>query len=299
MYNIEANMKKPNVGFIGLGLMGNPMAKNIIKAGFPLRIYNRNIVKTQELADLGAYVCESPKEIGFLSDVVITCVTGPEDVESVLFSDNGVTVEAKKRLVVIDMSTIGPTAAREIAKKLKQKTIDFIDAPVTGSVPKAETGELVIFVGGEDAVVKKVNKILEAMGKSIHHMGGIGMGQAMKMVNNQLLAGQLVVLSESMLLADKMGLERGDVIDVLSTTASFSGFMKFKSQAIINEDFDKTAFSLANMHKDQKLALQEMAGDKAKTPALELVEKLFEKGGKQGLGGKDLSAIIEVLAKNY
>src|SRR5260221_1009532 len=158
---------KQKVGFIGLGLMGNPMAKNILKKGFPLVVYNRNPEKAKELVSLGASTVFSPKELASQVDVVVTMVTSGKDVQEVLFSENGVVKGAKKGMIVIDMSTIGPTDAKEIASKLKTYDIDFLDAPVTGSTPKAITGELTIFVGGGKDELEKAHPILEAMGKSI------------------------------------------------------------------------------------------------------------------------------------
>src|SRR4051812_36349085 len=125
-----------NVGFIGLGLMGNPMAKNILKKGFPLTVYNRSKEKMKELTDLGAAIADSPKELASNVDVVITMVTAGKDVEDVLFGINGITEAAKPGLTIIDMSTIGPTSAKSLASKLKEHKIHFIDAPVTGSTPK-------------------------------------------------------------------------------------------------------------------------------------------------------------------
>ena len=196
------------VGFIGLGLMGNPMAKNIYKAGFPLSVYNRTPSKVAEFKKLGVSVAKTPKDLAEKSDVIITMVTSGKDVESVLFGKDGVVQGANEGLVVIDMSTIGPTYAKKIAQKLKKYHIEFIDSPVTGSTPKAITGELTIFIGGNPKIYKKVKRVLMSMGKKHFYMGGVGSGQAMKIVNNQLHPAEMIALSEGILLADSLGLSR-------------------------------------------------------------------------------------------
>src|SRR5258708_1687032 len=148
------------VGFIGLGLMGSPMAKNILKQKFPLTVYNRHLEKTRELEKLGAKIAKSPQEVAANSDVVITMVIGPKEVEEVLLGKDGVVEGAKKGLVVIDMSTIGPKAAVKTFFTLGKRGIEFLDAPVTGSTPKAITGELTIFIGGKETVYKQVKPVL-------------------------------------------------------------------------------------------------------------------------------------------
>lgn len=278
------------VGFIGLGLMGNPMARNILKAGFPLAVYNRTKSKTKELEKLGARVFDSPKDLAAEVDVLITMVTGPKDVESVLFGKNGVVKGAKKGLIIIDMSTIGPSAAQNIAQKLTKHGIEFIDAPVTGGTPRAESGELTIFVGGKEETFKKVKELLLTMGKDIHFIGPFGSGQTLKLVNNLIGATTFAVLSEVMLLADQLNLPRTKVFEALSTSHVISPVAKLKMQNLVKNDFTPT-FSLANMSKDMSLAKKEARGGRLKI--LSLIEKMYRKG-KAKAGEEDVSAIIKV-----
>lgn len=280
--------KNLKVGFIGLGLMGNPMAKNILKKGFDLTVYNRTQSKTEEFKKLGAKIANSPVELANVSEIVITMVTGPKDVNQIISSFN------KKGLIVIDMSTIGSTAAQEIAEKLAKKSIDFLDAPVTGSVPKAITGELTIFIGGDKKVFEKVKPVLQAMGKTLHYIGKSGKGQAIKLINNLLVGETITALAEGMMLADSLNLPRQSVTDALSDVPATSPFMKLKMPNMVNNNFP-AIFSLANIRKDLRLALTEAGKDKNRLPILKLVEKLYTKGLKSGLGDKDLSAILEVL----
>lgn len=290
MKDMKNNMK---VGFIGLGLMGLPMAKNILAKGFSLSVYNRSPQKTKELEKMGASVAESPMELGETCDVVITMVTGPKDVREVLLGKNGVALADRQELIVVDMSTIGPTAACRIADDLKEMKIDFVDAPVTGSVVRAESGELTIFIGGKETVVEKVRPVLAAMGTDLQYMGKIGMGQAIKMVNN-LIAGETVAtLAEAFILADTLKLPRKKVMDSLQNVFGVSPNMKMKMPNMVSGKFP-TAFSVANIRKDLKLAQLELE-DKNQLPILKISEKLYKQGIDQGLGNEDLSAVIEVL----
>lgn len=285
--------KKIKVGFIGLGLMGLPMAKNILAKGFALSVYNRSPQKTKELEKLGATVAKSPMELGETCDVVITCVTGPKDVREVLLGKNGVALADRQELIVVDMSTIGPTAACRIADDLKEMKIDFVDAPVTGSVVRAESGELTIFIGGKETVVEKVRPVLGAMGTDLQYMGKIGMGQAIKMVNN-LIAGETVAtLAEAFILADTLKLPRKKVMDSLQNVFGVSPNMKMKMPNMVSGKFP-TAFSVANIRKDLKLAQLELE-DKNQLPILKISEKLYKQGIDQGLAEADLSAVLEVL----
>lgn len=279
------------IGFIGLGLMGNPMAKNILKNGFDLTVYNRTPTKTKELQKLGAKVAVSPKELAKQSDVIITMVTAGQDVEKVLFGKNGVIHDAKKGLIIIDMGTIGPTYAKKIANKLAKYGIDYLDAPVTGSTPGAINGTLTIFVGGKKDIFEKVKPLLLSMGKTLHYMGPNGMGQAIKMINNYLLAIQFEGISESMMLADSMGLTRQKTADVLKTTPASSPMMNLKMPNLVNNNYP-LLFSIANLSKDLSLALNEVK-KKTKFPSLYQVEKLYKKAIKK-YSGEDCSAIIKI-----
>ena len=287
---------KPTVGFIGLGLMGKPMALNILKNEFPLVVYNRTSSKTEELQTAGAKVAESPKGVAEVSDIVIIMVTAPEDVEEVVFGNNGIVTANKKDLTVVDMSTIGPTAAIKIAEKLKSSGISFIDAPVTGSTPKAITGELTIFIGGEEAVFEKVKPVLLAMGTTLHYMGKNGTGQAIKLVNNFLVAADTIAVSEAVLLADKMGLSREKVAEALKTATGTSPAMNLALPNFITNEFP-AKFSLANLKKDVSLASQEMEKNSLSLPTLKHAKELYDNGMDKNLGSEDFSAIMKIVSK--
>lgn len=287
-------MKKLRIGFIGLGLMGKPMAKNILKAGFNLSVYNRTLSKTDEFKKLDASVYNSPSELAKNTDVIISMITAPKDVKAVMLEKNGVVDGAREGLIIMDMSTIGPQAAKEICYELKKKNVHFLDAPVTGSVVKAESGELTIFIGGEKAIFEKVKPVLLAMGKNLQYIGKSGSGQAVKLINNLIVATSVASLAQGMVLADALGLSRKKVADALFNVPALSPMMQMKIPNMIKSEYP-TAFSAANMYKDLKLALGEGQKRKRNTPILKLIESLYEKTVFAGLGEKDMSAILETL----
>lgn len=289
-------MMKIKIGLIGLGLMGNPMAKNILKAGFPLTVFNRTSSRTAEFKKLGADIVESPEELATKSDVIITMVTAPEDVAEVIFGKQGIVQAARKDLVVIDMSTIGPSAAKEISQKLAKIHIDFLDAPVTGGVGRAITGELTIFVGGDKKVFEKTKSLLLAMGKTLHYTGSAGTGQAVKLINNHLIGATFIALSEGMLLADTMQLDRKVVGRALAGAPVMSPMMNMYLPDYINNDHP-LRFSIANLKKDLTLALDEMKNGKKTLPILQKSQELYNKAVEEGLSQENFSAIIQILEK--
>ena len=173
-----------NIGFIGLGLMGKPMAHHIDKAGFPIVVYNRTKEKIKKGDFAQNQISHSLSDIGRYADCVITMVTKGSDVEEVIFGKDGVVRHAKKGTVFVDMSTIGPTAAKKIGTKLERIGMHFLDAPVTGGTYGAESGKLTIFVGGNEQIFQKLRPVFSSMGDNIHYMGETGSGQAIKMINN-------------------------------------------------------------------------------------------------------------------
>jgi 3-hydroxyisobutyrate dehydrogenase-like beta-hydroxyacid dehydrogenase len=285
--------KRMQIGFIGLGLMGNPMAKNILKKGFSLSVYNRSSEKTKELQKLGATVVKTPMELGETCDVVITCVTGPKDVREVLLGKNGVALADRQELIVVDMSTIGPTAACRIADDLKEMKIDFVDAPVTGGTSGAEKGTLTIFIGGKPAIYEKVKPVLETMGTDLQYIGKVGMGQGVKLINNLIVGETITALAEGFLLADQMKIPRKKMADALQNVFGLSPNMKNKMPNMVAGKHPVT-FSVANIRKDLHLAQLELE-NKNKLPQLKVAEKLYKQGIDQQMSNEDLSAVIEVL----
>lgn len=288
---------KLQVGFIGLGLMGSPMARNILNKGFPLHVYNRDQKKTDALVSLGAKRYASPADLTSSVDIVITMVTSGKDVNEVLFQESGVVSKGKKGLIVIDMSTIGPSYAKKISKELARSGIDFLDAPVTGSTPKAASGELTIFVGGKREILEKAREVLEAMGKNIVYVGPSGSGQAVKLINNYIIAASIQALSESMILSEGMGVPRETVARALEATPNISPSIQNKLQNLVHDTFP-LLFTLANMRKDLGLARFEMRRTGKKLDGIICTEKLFARANKDiFLTKQDFSAIIKELER--
>jgi 3-hydroxyisobutyrate dehydrogenase-like beta-hydroxyacid dehydrogenase len=288
-------MSKPKVGFIGLGLMGKPMALNIHKKGFPLSVYNRSPEKLKEFKKLGIATFVSPAELAKDSDVIITMITAPKDVKEVALGKNGIAESGNKNLVHIDMSTIGPSAAKEVAKGLRAKSIDFIDAPVTGSTDRAKTGELVIFVGGDKKIFEKVKPVLEAMGTELPYMGPVGSGQAIKLVNNLIGGETIAVLGEAFMLGQSLGLTKKQIHEALKNTFSISPNMKNKMPMIEKGEYP-VMFSVANMRKDLKLGLTEKDSS-TPLPILKTTEAIYKKTIDEGWGEEDIAATFKVISR--
>jgi 3-hydroxyisobutyrate dehydrogenase-like beta-hydroxyacid dehydrogenase len=282
------------IGFIGLGLMGSLMAKNVYQAGYNLTVYNRTPSKTEEFKKMGVKTASSPEELAKLVDVIIIMITAGGDVEKVLFGKNGVVKSKKKDLTIIDMGTIGPTYAKKIALRLKKYNIHYIDAPVTGSTPKAKTGELTIFIGGKKEVYEKIKPVLLSMGKTLHYMGPTGSGQIIKLINNQVIATTVQAVIEGMLLADAMHLSRKEAGEVLKTVPAFSFYMSLKIPTYVDNKFP-LLFSTANMKKDLELAYKEMKKGKKDLPVLKKLVSLYKKAAKKGLLNEDFASIIKVI----
>ncbi len=287
---------KLKVGFIGLGLMGRPMALNLQKAGYLHGVYNRNPKRMEEFKKLGVGAFSSPKELASEMDVVVSCVTGPKDVRDVYLGKNGAGLSGKKGLVAIDMSTIGSKSAQEICSDLKEMGITFLDAPVTGGTSGAAAGTLAIFVGGEKSIYEKLKPILEVMGNNIHYMGKSGLGQAIKLVNNLIVGETTIALAEGFLLGESLGLKRKQVQEALENVFAVSPAMRAKMPTMVVNKFPVT-FSVANLRKDLKLAKDEnQASELGYTlPSLKVAEKLYKKGMDTGVGGEDVAAIIKVV----
>jgi 3-hydroxyisobutyrate dehydrogenase len=290
---------KLRIGFIGLGLMGSHMTANLLKAGYPLVVFNRTLSKTEKLRKLGASVSKSPAEMAKEVDVVISMVTAPKDVEEVYLGKNGVIKGAKNGLIAIDMETIGPSTAIKVGKTLNKYGISFIDAPVTGGLKGAADATLTIFVGGQEKILEKVKPILSAMGKKISYMGPVGSGQAIKLVNNLITAESMIIISETLLFAENIGINRKKMAETLEGGPALSLFMSQRLPNMANDDYP-TRFSLNNMYKDVLLAVAELR----KNPSLfrrlrfsSQVLKIYEKAVKMGYGDADFAAVFKAIDK--
>lgn len=246
---------KPTVGLIGLGLMGKPMGKNLLKAGFPLVVWNRSAARADELVSEGAKRCANPREVAAQADVLITIVSDPPAVEEVLWGADGALGGLRRGSVLIDSSTISPELARRAAVACGECGVDFLDAPVTGGTWGAEKGELIFMVGGKAEVLERVKPVLEAVGKKFFLLGPNGAGQTVKLAMNLILALQVEALAEAVALVTAAGVPGERLVEVMQSSMARSGVLDVKAPLILKNEYP-ASFPLRLMHKDVRLALE-------------------------------------------
>ena len=254
------------VGLIGLGLMGKPMGRNLLKAGFPLVVWNRTKSKADDLVREGAKLAGNPRELAAQVDVLITIVSDPPALEGVMFGPNGALDALKRGSLFIDSSTVSPELARREAASCADRGIDFLDAPVTGGTWGAEKGELVFMIGGKQEVFDRAKPMLEAMGKKFFLLGPNGAGQTVKLAMNLILALEVEALAEATALVTTAGLDGQKLIDVLQSSMGRSPLMDVKAPLILKNDYP-ASFPLRLMHKDVRLALELARQQKIELPA--------------------------------
>ncbi len=248
---------KTSIGFIGLGLMGRPMANNILKAGFPLTVWNRTPAKAGDLVSAGAKLAANPREVAENADVLITIVSDPPAVEEVLFKQ-GALEALRKGSVLIDSSTVSPDLARKVAASCAERGVDFLDAPVTGGTWGAEKGEIVFMIGGKQEVFDRVKPVLETMGKRFFLLGPNGAGQTVKLGMNLLLALEVDALAEAIALVNAGGVQGEKLVEVMQSSMGRAPLLDIKAPLMLKHEFP-ASFPLRLMHKDVRLAL-ELAG---------------------------------------
>jgi len=288
-------MKMKRIGFIGLGLMGKPMAFNLIKNGYEVGVYNRTHEKAKDFQGK-AQIFKKPSEVAKNRDVVITMVRDHRAVEDVIFGEEGCIYGASEGTTFIDMSTISPEASKDIAERLKKKGFHFLDAPVSGSTWAAESGTLAIMVGGEREIFEKHKDILQTLGSKVVYMGEGGMGSLMKLVNNLIGACWTVSLAEGLILAKKGGLNLESVLEVLSAGAYKSPLVEIKGSKMTKGDFS-TQFSLDLMYKDLLYISDALEKYGVFSPVTSVVKEIFKSSFEKGMGHLDYSSIFETIEK--
>jgi 3-hydroxyisobutyrate dehydrogenase len=282
------------VAFLGLGTMGGAMAANLARAGFPLTVWNRTEGRVHDLEALGATVAPSPAQAAASADVIVICVSDTPDVEAVLFGADGVVEGAAAGSLVIDCSTIAPSGAWDFAARLRERDLRMVDAPVSGGSEGARNGTLTIFVGGDTADVERARPILSALGRTITHVGPIGAGQAVKAVNQVILAGAYLGVAEGIVLAIKAGLDVEQVVDALGGGAAQSWVLANRSGRMIDDDYP-LGFKVALHRKDLAIALDLAAQLGAVLPVTALAAQ-FETGLiVDGHGDDDVSALARTI----
>ena len=286
-----------NLGFLGLGLMGYPMARNLCRAGHSVALWSNTTAKARKLAaDEKGIFCDTPKQVAEHADYIFLCVGDTEMAREVLLGASGVIQGIHPGAVVADCSTISPSESRKIGEAFQAKGADFLDAPVSGSTPGAESGNLTLMIGGDQAAFEKIRPYLEPIGKKIYFCGGPGMGLQAKLTQNLVLSNILMAFNEGMVLATKGGMDPKLMLDILDNSAAKSGLISFKAPYVFKRDFT-TAFSTKWMHKDIGLALASADELGLPLPITSLTEQLYRAAISEGYGEEDMCSTIRVMER--
>lgn len=291
---LTVTLSTMNISFIGLGTMGAPMAQNLLKAGFSVTVHNRTRSKEEALAAQGATRAASPKEAAANADVVITNVSDTPDVEEVILGEQGAIHGMKAGSILIDVSTISPMATRKIAAKLLEKKIEMLDCPVSGGSEGAMKGTLSVMVGGKAEVLEKVSPVLQAMGKTITHVGEIGSGQITKAMNQVILAGVYAAVAEGMAMGLAAGLDIDAAQKALSGGAANSWVLTNRAGNMIKNEYP-LGFRTRLHRKDLGIALEAARDLGVPIPIAAYVEQLEVSLIKRGLGDEDISNIARIV----
>lgn len=284
------------VGFVGLGIMGAPMAANLLKAGFQVTVWNRTARRMDPLIEQGAKGAGSPAEVAAASEVTVSCVTNSPDVEAVALGEGGIAEGAARGSTYIDCSTISPAVARKVAQALAERGVAMLDAPVSGGDVGAKAGTLAIMVGGEADAFERCRPVLEAMGKTIVHVGPSGSGQVVKLCN-QIAGGlNLLALAEAVALARKAGVDPAKMLEVVGAGAAGSWMIQNLGPRAIAGDF-APGFMVDLQQKDLGLVLEEARATKTPLPGSALVNQLFATLQAEGRGSDGTQALVDALRK--
>jgi len=282
------------IGFIGLGIMGQGMVRNLLDKGFVVYIWNRTHGKMDPFIELGAIAASSPADVASHADIIITCVSDTPDVEHVMLQSNGVMFGVKPGNLVIDMSTISPEITRRLAKAFADRGVHMLDAPISGGSEGAAKGTLSIMVGGDAAQVARAMPVFEAMGKTITHVGPSGAGQTVKLVNQILVVVTMLGVGEALLLAQAGGLDLSKTLDAVTQGAAGSWMLSNRGPQVVQRDW-RPGFTIDLQQKDLRLVLK--TADQLGVPLLgtSLVFNLYRTLQQQGLGLEGNHALVKAL----
>ena len=284
-----------SVGFVGLGIMGSRQAANLAKAGYELTVFNRTRERAEAwVAEHGGQVAGSPREVAERSDIVITMVVDGAQVEEMILGEDGALSGARQGTLFVDMSTIAPATARSLAERLAADGHAFVDAPVTGSSPKAEAGTLTIMVGGAESDVARARPLFEVMGEKIVHAGEAGQGQAVKVLSQGVTAVNCATLAQAITVGRRIGLDLEALLEVMTGGSSDSTMRELKGRPMVDHDIP-VLFKLEHMLKDVVLCLEESRSAGASFPFAGLAGELYSAGVGRGLGQQDFASVVEVV----
>lgn len=285
------------LGFLGLGIMGYPMARNLLRAGHSVAVWSHTLAKAQKLAaEEHAEVCETPRQVAEVADIIFLCVGDTAMSEKVTLQAGGLLDGIRPGAIVADCSTVAPSYARRASEAFTARGAHFLDTPVTGSKPGAEGGTLTFMIGGNFEIYEKLKPFLEPMGKQIYYCGAIGLGLHAKLTQNLILSNLLQAFNEGMVLATKAGVDPELMVDILSNSAARSGLVSFKAPFVFRRDFS-TNFSTRWMHKDTGLMLETGAELGVPLPLTGLTRQLFQTAISEGHADEDMCSSIQVLER--
>jgi 2-hydroxy-3-oxopropionate reductase len=284
-------MPDTRLGFIGLGVMGTPMARNLLGAGYPLVVHNRTPARAQALAQFGARVADSPREVAQLSEVVITMVPDSPDVEHLYLAADGLLAGAAPGQLFIDMSSIEAQVARSLAQRAGDLGVQTLDAPVSGADVGAQEGTLSIMVGGDPEAFERALPILRCLGRTVVHVGGSGAGQIAKACNQVLIAGTIEAVSEAFVLGSKAGVDPQALLEALGGGLAASRVLELKSEKMLTHRFTP-GFRASLHHKDLRNALAAASQLGVPLPGAQAADGLLEELIAEGLGEEDHSAML-------
>jgi 3-hydroxyisobutyrate dehydrogenase len=283
------------IALVGLGAMGSGMAANWLKKGFALSVYNRSREKAEPLIAQGARVTETPRDAAAGADIVLSVVADNNASRAVWLGERGVLASAKPGAVLIESSTLTPDWVRELADKARAQGCDFLDAPLGGSKPAAAAGQLVFFVGGEAAALDRARPALEAVGAKINHLGAVGAGATWKLINNMMVAVEVSLLAEALVLAEKAGFDVNQAGDLIASAGVASPVIQTKVPRMVEQRFGDTDFALRHMLKDADYAIALGKRVGMSLALLPVAANLFRLGEAKGLGSDDLAAVVKAV----
>jgi 2-hydroxy-3-oxopropionate reductase len=283
------------IGFIGLGIMGKPMAKNLMEAGYELVVHNRSPEKAEELAEEGdATAAGSPREVAAACDIVITMLPDSPDVEAVVAGESGVLEGIRDGALLVDMSTISPVVTEELSEKVREQGASMLDAPVSGGDVGAIEGALSIMVGGSEEDFERARPLFDVMGKATTHVGPIGAGQVVKACNQIVVALTIEAVSEALVLGSKGGVAPEKLVEALSGGLAGSAVMEAKKEKFFSHDFEP-GFRIELHHKDLGIALAAGREYGVSLPVTAIVDQMLEASKAKGRGDRDHSALLTLL----
>jgi 3-hydroxyisobutyrate dehydrogenase-like beta-hydroxyacid dehydrogenase len=280
------------IAFVGLGIMGRPMAANLVKAGHEVSVWNRTARQHLD----GALTAVSPAEAAVDADVIWLCVADTAAVERVMFGDDGAEQSLREGMIIVDSSTISPSATLRFAERVNAHGVHWVDAPLTGSKIGAESGQLIFIVGGAPEPVEYLQPLFKAMGKLVIHVGETGKGQSAKLCMNLMIALYYEGFAEAFTLAQKLGVDPHKLIELIQASMVRSGVVDYKAPFVLRRDYSPN-FPLRLMHKDIHIMLDMAKENRVKLPALETVDEIYELSTEEGWENLDYAATLALLEK--